>query len=55
VNDTLVAWNALHAYLSDSATRVAVTRTGLPVKPNRLVTVSATAGSAVPITMNGAL
>ncbi len=52
-NDTLVAWNALQAYLTDSATRASTTRTGWSRKPNSLVTVSATRGSEVPTMARG--
>src|SRR6201996_6555934 len=54
-NDTLVAWKALQAYLSDSAVRGSTTLAGWSRKPNKLLTVSATTGSDVPITIIGAL
>ena len=51
--DTLVAWNALQAYLSASAMRTSTTRTGWSRKLNKSVTASATRGSEVPTTTKG--
>ena len=48
-----MAWKALQAYFRDSAVRVPTTRTGCSRKPKRLVTASATRGSAVPTTTSG--
>src|SRR5580693_5112125 len=54
-NDTLVAWKALQAYLSDSAVRGSTTRAGWSRNPNNPLMVSATYGSEVPTTISGAL